>query len=184
MKLFKKVLTLILIAISSVSMAQYKYVAAESKMTIFGTSNVHDWEEICEDVTGTLNVEMDGNVIAKVTGATLNIPVKGIKSGKGGMDDNTYKALKASQHPTITYKIKSFRVEDGKIHLTGNATVAGVTKEVKFPANYTVEGNKIKFKGVVNLKMTDFGVDPPTALMGTIKCGDDIKFEFDITFAK
>lgn len=172
------------IAVSFASLAQYKYVAGESSMVIFGTSNVHDWEETCNDVTGTLNLEMDGNKISKITGISMNIPVKGIKSGKGGMDDNTYKALKEPKHPNITYKIKSFGVTDGKVHLTGTATIAGVSKEIKFPATYTVNGDKISFKGTANLKMTDFGVDPPTAVMGTIKCGDDIKFEFDIVFKK
>ncbi len=182
--ILKSILLFLCIGVASTAFSQYKYVASESSMVIFGTSNVHDWEETCNDVTGTLNLTLDGNEIDKITGISMNIPVKSIKSGKGGMDDNTYKALKEKEHPIITYKIKSFGVTEGKVHLTGTVTVAGVTKEIKFPAAYTVSGDQISFKGTANLKMTDFGVDPPTAVMGTIKCGDDLKFEFDIVFKK
>ncbi len=183
-RIFEISLTLLLLTVSAVSVAQYTYVSSESSMVIFGTSNVHDWEETCENVTGTLNLDLEASKIIKVTGIEMNIPVKGIKSGKGAMDENTYKALKESTHPIITYKIKSYGVTDGKVHLTGTLTIAGVSQDVKFPATYVVEGNKIKFKGSCTLKMTDYGIAPPTAVMGTIKCGDDLKFEFDIVFSK
>lgn len=182
--MLKLLLTLLISSYSLISNAQYTYVDSESSMVIYGTSNVHDWEETCGNVSGTLRLELEGAEIKKVTALQMNIPVIGIKSGKGGMDENTYKALKAAEYPTISYKIKSFGVTDGKVHLTGVLTIAGVTKEVKFPATYVVEGDRVRFQGAYSLKMTDFGIDPPTAVMGTIKCGDDIKFVFDIVFNK
>jgi hypothetical protein len=30
--------------------------------------------------------------------------------------------------------------------------------------------------------MSDFGIDPPTAVMGTIKTGDDVVVKFDFEF--
>jgi polyisoprenoid-binding protein YceI len=178
------VLTILFVGFSFVSFSQYKYLVDQSSMVVFGTSNVHDWTLECEGVTGTLNAKLDGVKISKVTGISMNIPVKGMKSGKSGMDTNTQKALKESENPNITYTIKSYGEKDGVVHLTGSLTVAGVTKEVKFPASYEVAGDKIKFKGSYAFKMTDFGVEPPTAVMGTIKCGDELKFDFDITFSK
>jgi hypothetical protein len=42
----------------------------------------------------------------------------------------------------------------------------------------------VNVKGIVPLKMTDFGVDPPTAMLGALKTGDDIKINYDFQFVK
>jgi hypothetical protein len=63
-------------------------------MFVDGTSSLHDWTETVEQMTGNLDAEISGATISKITSARVTIPVKSIKSGKGGMDDNTYKALK------------------------------------------------------------------------------------------
>ena len=34
------------------------------------------------------------------------------------------------------------------------------------------------------MKMTDYGIEPPKALLGTIKTGDDIKIIFKTVFQK
>ena len=100
------------------------------------------------------------------------------------MDDNTYKALKESKYPTISYSLKSYAVEGEVIYLTGDLTIAGVTKPVKFKSTYTVDGNSLHFIGNYKFKMTDFGIDPPTAVMGTIKTGDVVDIRFDFKYNK
>ena len=37
--------------------------------------------------------------------------------------------------------------------------------------------------GAQQVKMTDYGVDPPTALFGVLKTGDAITISFNTTFA-
>jgi polyisoprenoid-binding protein YceI len=80
--------------------------------------------------------------------------------------------------------LKSFAVEGSTVHLTGNLTIAGVTKPVKFKSEYQVKGSDVHFTGSYSFKMTDFGIDPPTAVMGTIKTGDEIVVRFDLVYRK
>jgi len=36
-------------------------------------------------------------------------------------------------------------------------------------------------KGSVPIKMTDYGIKPPTALFGRLKTGDDVKVNFELS---
>lgn len=184
---FSKLIPLIVVVFFSLStnlQAQYKVSAASGSISIDGTSTIHDWTETVESFTGTWNLEMVDGKISKISTAKIVAEVKSIKSGKSGMDDNTYKALKAKQHPQITYSLKSYAIQGSDVTLTGNLTIAGVTKTIKFTAKYAIVDGVINFKGSHTFKMTDFGIDPPTAVMGTIKTGDEVTVRFDLNFKK
>jgi polyisoprenoid-binding protein YceI len=60
-------------------------------------------------------------------------------------------------------------------------TVAGSPKEIKMTVKLTSLGNgKYKIEGNKEVLMTDFGVKPPTAIMGLLKARDRLTFYFDI----
>jgi len=61
---------------------------ANSQLSILGTSSVHDWASIVEkfDASATLTAN-------ELTNVKFEAHVKSIKSGKSGMDKNTYTAL-------------------------------------------------------------------------------------------
>jgi polyisoprenoid-binding protein YceI len=170
--------------IQFVGVAQYKLDAANSQMTIDGTSTIHDWTETVEQFNGAVNATVNGNQLTQISSSTLTIKVASIKSGKSGMDDNTYKALKSKKHPNITYKLASVNITGNTATLTGSLTIAGVTKTVKFKTNYTITNGVIKFTGAHTFNMTDFGIDPPTAVMGTIKTGDEVTVKFNLAYKK
>lgn len=153
-------------------------------MTIDGTSNIHDWTEVVGTIAGSMNAVVEGASIQTISSLKLNIPVKSIKSDHSGMDKNTYKALKEGSHPTIKYDLQSISINGDKAVLEGMLTIAGVARKVKISSSYKVAGNTINLIGEYDFKMTDFKVDPPTALMGTIYTGDDIKVKFNLTFNK
>ena len=39
----------------------------------------------------------------------------------------------------------------------------------------------VKATGVVTIKMTDFGIHPPTAIFGRIKTGNEVKVNFELS---
>jgi hypothetical protein len=45
------------------------------------------------------------------------------------------------------------------------------------------EGQLI-FEGIKVIKMTDFGISPPTAFMGAMKVGADVTVKFRVNFYK
>ena len=61
----------------------------------------------------------------------------------------------------------------------GELSVAGVTNKIQMPVSMTrVDKNKLKFTGSTAVKMTSFGIQPPT-LVGILSTGDDVKISFE-----
>lgn len=198
LKSVASVLMMLLVTTGMMAQDMGMYNFTKTNMTISGTSTVHDWTADVGNVYGS--VAIDKNLSANVgsemfiydaiENVSVKIPVKSIKSHKSSMDDKIYDALNAGQHKYITFsidKVKTLTVTNKSkgtfvAKVTGKMTVAGQTKNV----DLTIKGQKLNgsafsFSGAVDMKMTDFGVSPPTAMMGTIKSGDAITVSFDVT---
>jgi polyisoprenoid-binding protein YceI len=162
---------------------------AGSKIWIEGTSNVHAWKCEASDVDATIDLDAGlgapANKIVKKVSVTL--PVKGLKCGHGKMDENLQKALKANENANITYTLTTIEALPGEtkdaftIRASGTLTLAGAENAITMDiaASRLADGT-IKATGTVPVKMTAFQVKPPTAMFGTIKCGDEVKIKFDL----
>jgi len=105
------------------------------------------------------------------------------------MDNNTYEALNSDEYPTINYKLKEVvsASNNGNMYdlkTKGALTIAGCTMVVTIPVKAEINENKMVCTGEITFKMTDFKVDPPTALLGTVKTGDQITIKFKTEFKK
>ena len=103
--------------------------------------------------------------------------VKSIKSGQSGMDKNIYKALKSDDFPKIEFKSENLKIEGNEITGKGTLTIAGQSKEINVNLELIKKDPRNIVSGTIALKMTEYGIKPPTAVFGTIKTGDEIKIE-------
>tara|TARA_R110001599_G_scaffold41503_3_gene125524 strand:+ start:15548 stop:16099 length:552 start_codon:yes stop_codon:yes gene_type:complete len=160
----------------------YNLIKADQHFVVKGTSSLHDWHMEATDGQGEC-VLTQTNGVMNVQKAEVKFKGEGLESGKNGMDKNAYKALKTDEFPWIEFKLSAFEAKpEGKGLVKGNLTIAGFTKQVTFDVE-TVQGTgTITVSGTTAFKLTDFKVDPPTALFGTIKTGDDVTVEFKLTF--
>jgi len=155
-----------------------------STMTIFGTTNIHNFKSNVQLIKGELTV----NSAKKVQSLNVEIPVRSIKSGEKLMDNKTYEAFKESKFPTISFSIidvAALQISGDDINVTvdGNLTIAGITKRISIKATgKNSRPGVYTFKGSVALKMTDFNMKPPTAMLGVMKVGNAITLNYDVTF--
>ena len=172
--------------------------AASSKVTVAGGSNVHDWS--CSTTSFDAKVEMEPSslnapldaVARPIMKVVVNIPTKSVKCGKGKMDENMYKALKAEQFPTITYELTNYALDPSKTTATsfvalteGELTVAGTTAKVAIPVTANrKDGGQFVGEGTLQMRMTDVGIKPPTALLGTMRTKNDITISFQVLLDK
>ena len=170
----------------AIAFGQSNFRVTNFSMTIDGTSNLHDWQSTVKEVRATASITADAGTLKSINSLYVEIPVKTIKSNKSSiMDSKTYDALKAEEYPNIRFLLtdlsyKSTSDKSGQLTATGNLTIAGATRSETLTMTCTLAGNDLTIKGSKKLKMTDFKVDPPTALLGTLKTGDDITINFEV----
>lgn len=105
------------------------------------------------------------------------------------MDNKTWEALKSETHPTITYQLASVKSIEKtaagyQIKASGKLTIAGETRTVDMTVDAKVLADgSVQFSGSKSLKMTEFNMTPPTALLGTLKTGDEVTIVFNVTLA-
>jgi|SRR6185436_9428733 len=167
------------------------YILSEGYIvTIHGTSNLHDWDQKVEIVSGDGIVSWNKDGSFDLEAINIKMDVHSIKSDKGSiMNNKTYKALKADDYPqiifTLTKPVRSIQTKSNEktISAKGNLTIAGVTKPVDMQVKvFMKDFEKLTFEGSQIIKMTDYGVSPPTAFFGTMKTGDEITLNFKTSF--
>ena len=99
------------------------------------------------------------------------------------MDNKAHKALDSDDHPKISFSADATvsATANSLTKTKGKLQIAGKEKEVEL--EFTVaeaKDDQFKVSGKIPVKMSDFGIDPPTAMMGTLKTGDEVFIHFDI----
>jgi hypothetical protein len=102
MKTLLTIVTILSLAVTATAGQPFK-AEKGSKITVAGTSTMHDWTMVSEDI----QVQASINDQAAIETLKLVVPVTTLKSHKSGMDDNAYKALKSDKNPQITFNLKT-----------------------------------------------------------------------------
>ena len=166
-------------------------VASGSSVVIAGTSTLSDWKVTSNEVSGQMAFASGAGKIAKGAGtvseAKVSLDVASIKSEKGEtMDNKMYSALKQEAHPRILFHLtKPLKIQKvpSSLPVTGEVTLAGVRREMTFTLDLTAEAGGLRFKGSHSLKLSDFDIEPPSAMFGQIETGNEITVHFDLHFS-
>ena len=178
-------ITSLMVSINLPAQQVYK-IGPETHVQVDGTSTLHEWTCKVETVSGEGKFSVEGTTLSEITQLKVSMAANSLKSGKGAMmDKNTCKALKADEYPQIVYELLSAKVlPGGKLSTAGKLTIAGVSKEVKMEVSYLVtQAGKVTVKGALPILLTEYKIDPPTAMMGTIKTGEEVKVVFHAVFS-
>ncbi|WP_288343082.1 YceI family protein [uncultured Roseivirga sp.] len=180
-----KILSLVALLLISTGMQAQKTVNLKpdaQEYVVKGTSTLHDWHMTSNEAKGFVTVSMiDG--VPNFTGSEITLLAETLKSGKKGMDKNAYKALKTDEYESIEFVLNHCTMESAVLgKATAELTIAGFSRDVIFDIQVEQSGNAFTVKGTTDFHLTDFQIDPPTALMGTIKTGDEVTIEFKATF--
>ena len=167
-----------------------------AKLTIAGPSNIHDYTASTTQVRvtraqlGTVPAGADLFESALKPGAVeafdVTIPVASLTSDKDGLNKNMHNALKATEHPEITFKL--LRLENRPAPATGLRAIgvlriAGVDRQVAIDIATERKDAVLVVRGTLALLMTDWGIAPPKALMGTIKTDPKVTITFEVGVA-
>ncbi len=162
-----------------------------STLMLSGDSTLHPFYSTATQmqVSGTTSEPVLESVLTRNTLKTFDvvIPVKGLKSKESGLDKNMYKALKADACPAITFHMASYdsqpdaagtKVRQANVH--GVLSIACQEKPVTLTAELTPGPESLRAKGSYTLLMTDYGVKPPSLMLGAIKVKDSVVIDFNL----
>jgi polyisoprenoid-binding protein YceI len=101
------------------------------------------------------------------------------------MNEDILKALKDKEAPAIEFKLASYDVAKGATGvqgtLTGTLSLGGVQRTVSVPAQASEAGSGgLRVTGAYELHMKDFGLKPPSLMMGTMKVDELVTVNFDV----
>lgn len=181
MKVFITLSLLLSIPLSGIAQTNYHLNKEASSLAILGTSSLHDWESVVEDfdieIVTTQTDDSDFNINSLVFFAE----VESIKSGKRIMDRKTRGALNHDDYPTIDFNFKeALATSTDSVTIIGLLSMAGVDQEVEVTGNLELSGTDLIISGEKKILMTEFGISPPTAMMGSLKTGDEVTIKFNI----
>jgi polyisoprenoid-binding protein YceI len=164
----------------------------ESKVWVDGTSNVRSYSCKATSLQGNVAANPGGSTLAvadlekAVRTADVSIGVQGLECGNTTMNGHLRNALKAQQAPTIRFQLSSYDVtptggSTGTAKLTGTLSIAGQEKPVTIDATVSCDGNgSVRVKGSKEILMTEYGVRPPSLMLGTMKVRDRVVVNFDV----
>lgn len=173
---------------TTISFSEYELDTAVSTFVITGTSSLHDWEMTSRAVDGAVALVRSNPESIELRSINVTVGVKTFESGNRVMNKKCYDALKVEDHPNIYYRFESLEsiTKAGKdtfnAYLVGRLTIAGVSKTIAVAVRIENGGDRLLISGTKDLLMSDFNVEPPKALLGTLKTGNEISIKFNLNY--
>lgn len=184
---FIKILGLVIIIIAFSSFTNdYELSEDGNSIIIKGTSNLHDWQMNVVSSIVEAQFSHEGSQLKSIDKAVFSCKIADIKSDNSLMDKKTYEALKAQDFQLIHFDLLqkselSVSAKTFKGNLQGSLFIAGVRKNISVPFSGVLnDDNTLSIKGSVDMKMSDFNIKAPTALLGTLKTGDKVTIDFSL----
>jgi hypothetical protein len=179
---FSQVLLLLFCIETSIVKAQVsaQFEPTGSSVIIKGTSNLHDWEETIEKFSVDAVFIIQNKKITDIERLAFTCKSSAIKSESSIMTSKTHDAMKSDKHPNIKFtgtKPDHFQQTGSSIsgNISGDLSIAGVVRSISLPFNGTYNADQLIITGSKKLKMTDFNISPPTAILGSLKTDENIE---------
>lgn len=181
----------LLLTLTATGLAQTA-LTPRGSLCIQGDSTLHRWSSTSTAVEMSVAAPPAGEDLAaavkvgKFSGLVVHIPDVSLKSGESGLDKNMRAAMKAAEFPEVTYRLDRYELgkpaADGAIpvHAAGELTIAGRTRVVTIDARLTLSADGVRMVGSYPLNMSDYGIKPPTLMLGAIKVRDPILISFNL----
>jgi hypothetical protein len=189
-----------LVAVATFAVSGWSYavpgdsvrIAEGSKVWVEGGSTVRSWKCEAVAVNGklTLNPGAAYSTLAElrrvIGGVQVRMAVDSMACGNDTMDKHMKTALKAKEAPAVTFLASDYDLtaeNDSSATLTmrGTLSIAGTEKPAVVLGKVTRNADgSLTVTGEHKFAMTQFGVKPPSLMLGTMKVKDDVTVGFEM----
>ena len=169
-------------------------VQPQSMLQIQGKTNVNSFQCYCAPPASVVGFNVESSSETQKINfkkAALTVLTKSLDCRHKIMNRDMYQTLKAEHYPTITLSISQVLIPIHSINarwkLTGPIateaylTLAGMKRKIDLLVTISQPFSNIyRFTAKKSLLLTDFGLTPPTALMGMVKVKNEIILDIDL----
>jgi polyisoprenoid-binding protein YceI len=119
-----------------------------------------------------------------ISGLRVTVPVAGLRSGQDGLDKNLVQAARAAQHPEITFQLEPQSAtampsgSGARVTTRGALTVNGTTRQIDVAMDVVPGPEGLVVTGSEELLMSEYGIKPPTMMLGALKTDDKVTVHF------
>lgn len=157
-----------------------------SRVWVDGTSTTRSWH--CESTRAegsAAAATTDLAQLSRVARAEITVPVATLDCRNNTMNGHMRNALKADQAPEIRFRATSVQVtptsvDAGTAEMQGTLTIAGADRPVTITGTVVRENGQLRVRGSKRITMTEWGVRPPSLMLGTMKVNPAATVGFDV----
>jgi len=157
-----------------------------SRVWVEGTSTTRSWR--CESTSAegsAAAASTDLTQLSSVARAEIDIPIATLDCHNNTMNGHMRNAMKAATAPTIRFRASSVQVtpsgaDAGSAKLEGVLSMGGQDRPVTVDATVARENGQLRVRGSKHLVMTEWGLRPPSLMLGTMRVGPNVTVGFDV----
>jgi polyisoprenoid-binding protein YceI len=169
-------------------------VQPQSMLQIQGKTNVNSFQCYCAPPHSVVAFNAESSSETQKINfkkAELTVLTKSLDCRHKIMNRDMYQTLKAEHYPTITLSISQVLIPiqninarwklEGPVTTEAYLTLAGMKRKIDLLVTISQPfSNVYRFTARKNLLLTDFGLTPPTVLMGMVKVKNEIILDIDL----
>ncbi|MFB6232263.1 MAG: YceI family protein [Salinibacter sp.] len=170
-------------------------VHSKSRFWIQGEATTHDFTCQVLSVDGSARLPPTRDPISASTSVEapevrVTVPVEAFDCGNRRMTRDLQETLKMKAHPKIRFELVHASVEKRDpdasaqwrtIEALGALTIAGTKRLIRLRAKgQAVDKNHFRVRGCKPIRMSYFGVEPPTKALGLIRVKNRVEVQFDL----
>ncbi|HET7233570.1 MAG TPA: YceI family protein [Longimicrobium sp.] len=155
-----------------------------SRVWVAGESNTSSFR--CESAapSGGAAAGLDLPRAGTVGRAEIVVPVSTLACGVQTMDEHLRDALRAGTSPDIRFAARRVRLAPARdgwtATLEGPLSIAGQTRPVRVVAAVTRENGQLRARGATPLRITRWGIAPPTLMKREVVVRPAVTVGFDV----
>ena len=155
----------------------------ENYIIIQGSSNMNKFELYHEHIELIEESDKPKQAFTK----SINVPVNKFSAPNHMMLKDFLKLVKADEFPCIKIQVQLKDLKNKTIKhkcdsLISQITMAGNSQEYTIPCTYVFcDSSRVLIQGIFKVKLSDFNLDPPRKVLGTVKVNDEVFITFAFT---
>ncbi|MEJ8757711.1 YceI family protein [Pontibacter sp. H259] len=115
-----------------------------------------------------------------ITAVQVTVPVRSFDSGNRTRDKDMLKVTNETKHPTVTFRSSSITERSSNMHVTGQLTFNGITKQVTFNATQQQKENNLIVDGQFVISLEAYSIKRPSIF--SMKVKDELTIKFHMVY--